>query len=192
VFPDRRNKRADVWKVFHTHLWLKFGANGASASTVISNCGISGLRVLQLNGGIYSRKDWRTLMFTQEPMCLQRMSYSTSSHFPSLSGCPGLHQRPKSGELRQYHCIPSLTCTRRSTRTVTLSYSLRPNPPGCPVYRSHPVTKPHPGQRLLFSMQLNRRLPSIRMRCFTAWDWRTALSSSWGANLASDQMEPMV
>ena len=191
MLPDRWNKRADIWKVSPIHLWLSIRTNDASALTVMSNYGTSGPRVLQLNDGTYYRKGWHTLMSTQEPMCSQRMSRSASLRFFSLSECSGLRQRPKFGEIRQCHCILFLTYMRRSTRIVTLSCSLRPRPPICPAFRSHPVSKPLLGQSLLHSTQLSRLSPSIRMRCFTAWDSQTEPLSSWGANLATDQMEPM-
>ena len=85
---------------------------------------------------------------------------------PSLSSRSGLRQQRKFGELRQYHCIQSLIYTRRSTRIVTLSYSLQPNPPVCAAFQSLLVSKPLPGQPLHF-MRLNLRSLSIRMRCFT-------------------------
>lgn len=193
MLPDWWNKRADVWKVSHIHVWLSSHSNEASALTVTSNYGTSELQILQLNDGTYSQKDWHTLMSTQELMCSQRTSrFLPFFSFPSLSGSSGLRRRPRFGELRQYQSIPSLTYTRGSTRTVTLSYSLQPNPPVCPAFRSRPVSKPLPGQSLPHSTQLNRRSPSIRMRCFTAWGWQMEPSSSWAANLASDQMEPMV
>jgi len=72
VLSDRWNKRANVRKVTHAHLWLNACANKGPALTVTSNYGISELRILQLNDGIYSRKVWHTSTSTQEPMCLQR------------------------------------------------------------------------------------------------------------------------